>query len=63
MAVRAGGIPDILQKDGTTGFLYESGDIERAAALVQRLVEDAELRWVGCGLWDGWISGLGTWAW
>lgn len=44
VAVRAGGIPDILQKEGTTGFLYEPGDIEGATAMVQRLLQDQELR-------------------
>ena len=44
VAVRAGGIPDILKKEGQTGFMYESGDIETASALVERLVEDVELR-------------------
>lgn len=44
VAVRAGGIPDILKKEGQTGFLYDSGDIETASGLVERLVEDVELR-------------------
>lgn len=59
VAVRAGGIPDILTKQGQTGFLYESGDVEHAASLVQTLAQDAALRAsVGSaarqevGLWD-----------
>ncbi len=44
VAVRAGGIPDILQRDGQTGFLYEPGDVEGATRLVQRLIDDKALR-------------------
>ncbi|GAB4823657.1 hypothetical protein N2152v2_010703 [Parachlorella kessleri] len=44
VAVRAGGIPDILQRDGQTGFLYEPGDVEGATRLVQRLINDKALR-------------------
>lgn len=44
VAVRAGGLPDIIQRDGETGFLYESGDVTRAAELTRRLVEDPALR-------------------
>jgi sulfoquinovosyltransferase len=59
VAVRAGGIPDILSKQGQTGFLYESGDLDTASSLVESLIEDAELRdTIGqaareeVGLWD-----------
>ena len=59
VAVRAGGIPDILTKQGETGFLYESGDLDSASSLVKTLIEDGELRArVGqaareeVGLWD-----------
>ena len=59
VAVRAGGIPDILTKNGETGFLYESGDVETASQLVKTLLEDGDLRAaVGqaareeVGLWD-----------
>lgn len=44
VAVRAGGIPDILTKEGVTGFLYNSGDIEAASGYVTSLIEDADLR-------------------
>jgi sulfoquinovosyltransferase len=44
VAVRAGGIPDILTKQGETGYLYEPGDEEGAAALVAALAGDAALR-------------------
>lgn len=59
VAVRAGGIPDILTKQGETGFLYEPRDVDSAVSHVSRLLEDAELRQsVGeaarqeVGLWD-----------
>ena len=38
VAVRAGGIPDIINKDKEIGFLYPSGDADEAAALVKGLV-------------------------
>ncbi|GFR39619.1 hypothetical protein Agub_g83 [Astrephomene gubernaculifera] len=46
VAVRAGGIPDIIRPEdnGVTGFLYEPGDEERAAELVGQLAADLELR-------------------
>lgn len=44
VAVRAGGIPDILTKDGVTGFLYDSEDIETASAQVANLIRDSNLR-------------------
>jgi sulfoquinovosyltransferase len=59
VAVRAGGIPDILTKEGETGFLYESEDVDTASSLVQQLLGDEQLRQkVGeaareeVGLWD-----------
>lgn len=59
VAVRAGGIPDILSKQGETGFLYESGDLETASSLVESLIDDADLRErigqaarLEVGLWD-----------
>eukprot|EP00889_Picochlorum_renovo_P001389 jgi/Picre1/28419/NNA_003823.t1 len=59
VAVRAGGIPDILTKEGETGFLYESEDVDTASSLVQKLLGDEQLRQkVGeaareeVGLWD-----------
>ncbi|KAG2496158.1 hypothetical protein HYH03_005760 [Edaphochlamys debaryana] len=46
VAVRAGGIPDIIrpQDNGVTGFLYESGDVARASELVASLAADKGLR-------------------
>lgn len=44
VAVRAGGIPDIIAKEGVTGYLYESGDIRTAAQQVKNLIDDKELR-------------------
>lgn len=59
VAVRAGGIPDILTKQGETGFLYPPGDVAAAAAQVAALAADAGLRSaVGAaaraevGMWD-----------
>ncbi|GMH32891.1 hypothetical protein BSKO_00725 [Bryopsis sp. KO-2023] len=44
VAVRAGGIPDIIHSDDVGGFLYESGDLEEATRLVKNLLDDDELR-------------------
>lgn len=44
VAVRAGGIPDIITKPGTTGFLYEPGDTQGAVEAVRHLLDDKELR-------------------
>lgn len=44
VAVRAGGIPDILSKQGQTGYLYAPGDVEEATAQVAQLVASPELR-------------------
>lgn len=44
VAVRAGGIPDILSKQGQTGYLYAPGNIEEATGQVAQLVASAELR-------------------
>ncbi|PSC74099.1 sulfolipid synthase [Micractinium conductrix] len=44
VAVRAGGIPDIITKQGQTGYLYAPGDVEAAAEQVNALVQDGELR-------------------
>lgn len=44
VAVRAGGIPDVLSKPGQTGFLYESGDLDGASARVAELARNPELR-------------------
>ena len=44
VAVRAGGIPDIITRPGETGILYEPGDVQAATAGVKRLLEDASFR-------------------
>ncbi|PRW61558.1 sulfoquinovosyl transferase SQD2-like [Chlorella sorokiniana] len=44
VAVRAGGIPDILTKQGRTGYLYAPGDVDEATAQVAALVADSQLR-------------------
>lgn len=44
VAVAAGGIPDIIQKDGEGAFLYSPGDVDAAAALVAPLLKDASFR-------------------
>lgn len=44
VAVRAGGIPDILTQQGVTGYLYEPDDIEAATSMVRCLIEDETLR-------------------
>lgn len=47
VAVRAGGIPDILTKQGVTGFLYEPGEQILCVCLLVRA------RGVGVG----WLAG------
>eukprot|EP00798_Chlamydomonas_sp_ICE-L_P022218 gene22218-29282_t len=44
VAVAAGGLTDILNKEGETGFLYPQGDYVKATQLARTLVEDIELR-------------------
>jgi sulfoquinovosyltransferase len=44
VAVRAGGIPDILTKQAVTGYLYDSGAVEEATSYVNELIHNAELR-------------------
>jgi len=44
VAVRAGGIPDIIDSQGKGGFLYESGDVEEATSLVKSLIENEQFR-------------------
>jgi len=44
VAVRAGGIPDIIQKEGEVAYLYSPGDYTAAAGLVARLLRDKTLR-------------------
>lgn len=44
VAVKAGGIPDIVTRNGEVGFLYESGDTKAAASYIESLLESEELR-------------------
>ncbi|GLI60637.1 hypothetical protein VaNZ11_002834 [Volvox africanus] len=46
VAVRAGGIPDIIRPgdNGVTGFLYEPADVDTASKLIGTLAADPELR-------------------
>ena len=44
VAVRAGGIPDIITKQGETGYLYKPGDIDEAVRYVKTLLTNDELR-------------------
>ena len=44
VAVRAGGIPDIISKQGETGYLYKPGDVDEAARYVKTLLTDDQLR-------------------
>ncbi|CAD7700871.1 unnamed protein product [Ostreobium quekettii] len=44
VAVKAGGIPDIIHSEGVGGYLYQPGDIEGATNLVKRLLDNDELR-------------------
>jgi len=60
VAVRAGGIPDILTKQGVTGYLYDSGDVESAAAHVSTLLKDEELR---CRVGVAGREEVGLWDW
>jgi sulfoquinovosyltransferase len=40
VAARAGGIPDIVEREGETGFLYTPGDVDDAVAKLKRLLFD-----------------------
>ena len=44
VAVRAGGIPDIVTAPGTSGFLYEPGDAAAASQAVKALLGSEQLR-------------------
>jgi len=44
VAVRAGGIPSIIQRDGEVAFLYPPGDVGAAAGHVAALLKDESLR-------------------
>lgn len=44
VAVRAGGIPDILTRQGEIGYLYEPGEVDTAANMVRTLTQDPVLR-------------------
>lgn len=40
VAVRAGGIPDMITNSGYNGFLYDRNDVEAAANYVKGLIEN-----------------------
>eukprot|EP00667_Euglena_gracilis_P003675 EG_transcript_3686 len=44
VAVRAGGIPDIIRRPGETGFLFSPGDADEAAGYIKALFEDEGFR-------------------
>ena len=44
VCARAGGIPDIVNQDGVTGFLYTPGDIEDCVGKLKSLLDSQELR-------------------
>jgi len=44
IAVRAGGIPDIIDSQGKGGFLYESGNVAEATSYVKSLIENEKFR-------------------
>lgn len=44
VAVRAGGLRDIITAPGTTGLFYEPGDVDGAATHVQALIADPDKR-------------------
>eukprot|EP01025_Chloroclados_australasicus_P050333 TRINITY_DN5776_c0_g1_i4.p2 TRINITY_DN5776_c0_g1~~TRINITY_DN5776_c0_g1_i4.p2 ORF type:complete len:216 (-),score=29.58 TRINITY_DN5776_c0_g1_i4:367-1014(-) len=44
VAVKAGGIPDIVTKPGVNGFLYERGNVDEAVEYINNLLSDDGLR-------------------
>ena len=44
VAARAGGIPDIIDKDGETGFLFKPGDVRDFSEKVRNFLDDDSLR-------------------
>ncbi|KAK9823296.1 hypothetical protein WJX72_001700 [[Myrmecia] bisecta] len=44
VAVAAGGLTDIINRPGTTGYLYPPGDYDRAVELTQQLLQSQERR-------------------
>lgn len=44
VCARAGGIPDIVNQEGVTGFLYTPGDVDDCVAKLSALINDEELR-------------------
>lgn len=44
VAVRAGGIPDIIQRDGEVAYLYPPDDYATAASQIAKLIKDTKLR-------------------
>jgi sulfoquinovosyltransferase len=44
VAARAGGIPDIVNQDGETGFLYTPGDLDDCLRKITALLDSSDLR-------------------
>eukprot|EP00475_Leptophrys_vorax_P014976 TRINITY_DN21261_c0_g1_i1.p1 TRINITY_DN21261_c0_g1~~TRINITY_DN21261_c0_g1_i1.p1 ORF type:complete len:391 (-),score=25.49 TRINITY_DN21261_c0_g1_i1:255-1361(-) len=44
VAARAGGIPDIVDREGENGFLFTPGDVDDAAGKVKRLLDSKKVR-------------------
>eukprot|EP01024_Parvocaulis_polyphysoides_P075914 TRINITY_DN98305_c0_g1_i1.p1 TRINITY_DN98305_c0_g1~~TRINITY_DN98305_c0_g1_i1.p1 ORF type:complete len:341 (+),score=29.24 TRINITY_DN98305_c0_g1_i1:2-1024(+) len=44
VAVRAGGIPDIITQHQTNGYLYSKGNVDEATSYVEQLLGDENLR-------------------
>lgn len=44
VCARAGGIPDIVNQNGVTGYLYTPGDVEDCVGKLKALIESPDLR-------------------
>lgn len=44
VCARAGGIPDIVNQDGVTGFLYTPGDVDDCVKKLNALINSQDLR-------------------
>lgn len=44
VCARAGGIPDIVNQDGVTGFLYTPGDVDDCVEKLKALLNSQDLR-------------------
>lgn len=44
VAARAGGIPDIIDREGVNGFLFKPGSVEDAVSKLKPLLADAGMR-------------------